>query len=73
VSREKAKGLAKEYGLIAVEYPVQEKWIFIRMEGELPIVIATATHLEVDMMPKRIISDRIVKGLIEEAWGEGNV
>jgi hypothetical protein len=68
VSREKAKALAKEYGLIAVEYPVQERWIFVRMEGELPIVIATATHLEVDMMPERIICDRLVKGLMEEMW-----
>jgi hypothetical protein len=73
MSREKAKGLAKEYGLIAVEYPVQQKWIFIRMEGELPVVITTATHLEVDMMPERLISERIMKGLITEAWGDDNV
>lgn len=68
MSKEKAKKLAKEHGLIAVGYPVQQKWIFVRMDGELPIVIAAATHLEVEMMPERIISDRIVKGLIEEMW-----
>lgn len=68
MSREKAKALAKEYGLIAVEFPIQEKWIFVRMEGELPTAIATATHLEVEWMPDHIISNRIVKGLVEEMW-----
>ena len=68
--REKAKELAKEYGLIAVEYPVQKMWIFIRMDGEVPVVIAVATHLEVEIMPDRLIGNRIVKGLIEDTWGD---
>lgn len=70
MSREKAKELAKEYGLIAVEYPVQEKWIFVRMNGEVPIAIATASHLEVDHMPAHILRDRIMSGLITEVWGD---
>jgi hypothetical protein len=70
MSKEKAKKLAKEHGLIAVEYPVQQKWIFVRMDGEVPVVIATATYLEVDTLPERIISRRIIDGVIEDAWGD---
>jgi hypothetical protein len=68
MSEEKARKLAKEHGLFVLNNTSLKNWIFVRWDGDIIVEIAKATYLEVDLMPERIISDRIVKGLIEETW-----
>jgi len=68
MSEEKARKLAKEHGLFVLNNTSIKNWIFVRLDSNVIVEIAKATYLEVDLMPERIISDRIVKGLIEETW-----
>ena len=68
----RARELAKEYGLVAVEDPVGKRWVFIKTYEGLPVLIATINNREIELSPDSILKDRIVKGLIEKTWGDAD-